>query len=73
MSQENVEIVRRVYAEFGLSPAGVGAAARAGLIAALRKAPFDLGGYRLNFKPGGNSGSNYVEISVIGAGGRILN
>jgi ABC-type branched-subunit amino acid transport system substrate-binding protein len=46
---------------------------RAGLIAALRKAPFDLGGYRLNFKPGGNSGSNYVEISVIGAGGRILN
>ena len=34
MSQENVEIVRSMYAEFGLSPAGVGAAARAGLIAA---------------------------------------
>jgi len=33
MSQENVEIVRRVYADFGLSPRRVEAAARAGLIA----------------------------------------
>src|SRR5262245_38610445 len=33
MSEENVEIVRRVYADFGLSPRRVEAAARAGLIA----------------------------------------
>jgi hypothetical protein len=33
MSRENVEIVRRVYADFGLSPRRVEAAARAGLIA----------------------------------------
>ena len=43
------------------------------LIAALRAAPFNLDGYRVNFAPGSNSGSNYVEISVVGAGGRILN
>ena len=33
MSQENVEIVRRLYADFGLSPRRVEAAARVGLIA----------------------------------------
>jgi ketosteroid isomerase-like protein len=33
MSQENVELVRLVYADFGLSPRRVEAAARAGLIA----------------------------------------
>jgi ketosteroid isomerase-like protein len=33
MSQENVEIVRRAYAEFDLSAGGLEAAARAGLIA----------------------------------------
>ena len=33
MSQENVEIVRRAFAEFGLSPTGVEEAARAGLVA----------------------------------------
>ena len=43
------------------------------LIAALRAAPFDLGGYKLQFGPRLNEGSHYVEISVIGTGGRILN
>ncbi|HMC17039.1 MAG TPA: ABC transporter substrate-binding protein [Albitalea sp.] len=43
------------------------------LMAALRSGPFDLDGYRVNFAQGSNSGSNYVEISVIGANGRILN
>lgn len=43
------------------------------LMAALRAAPFNLDGYRVNFAPGSNSGSNYVEISVVGANGRILN
>ena len=40
MSQENVDIVRRAFAEFGLSPAGVEEAARAGLVAP--DAEFDL-------------------------------
>jgi branched-chain amino acid transport system substrate-binding protein len=43
------------------------------LAAALRSAPFDLGGYRVKFAPGSSEGSSYVEISVVGAGGRILN
>ena len=43
------------------------------LMAALRSGPFNLEGYRVNFAPGSNSGSNYVEISVVGSNGRILN
>jgi branched-chain amino acid transport system substrate-binding protein len=43
------------------------------LEAALRGAPFDLGGFRVGFGPRSNEGSNYVEISVIGVNGRILN
>ncbi|WKB52903.1 ABC transporter substrate-binding protein [Eleftheria terrae] len=43
------------------------------LAAALRGGAFDLGGYRVEFDEGSNSGSNYVEISVVGGGGRILN
>ncbi len=43
------------------------------LVAALRAAPFDLGGYRVNFAPGSNAGSSYSEVSVIGVDGRILN
>jgi ketosteroid isomerase-like protein len=39
MPQENVEIVRRVYTEFGLSRDGIEAATRLGLIA--RDAEFD--------------------------------
>jgi ABC-type branched-subunit amino acid transport system substrate-binding protein len=46
---------------------------RRGLMTALRSGPFDLGGYRVQYAPGSNSGSSYVEISVIGPGGRILN
>jgi len=43
------------------------------LMAALRSGPFNLDGYRVNFAQGSNSGSSYVEISVVGANGRILN
>jgi len=43
------------------------------LMAALRSGPFNLEGYRVNFAQGSNSGSSYVEISVVGANGRILN
>lgn len=55
-----------------LQRAGAGAT-REKLVSALRSGPFDLGGYRVNFAPGSNAGSSYVEISVIGAEGRILN
>lgn len=46
---------------------------RTRLIEALRAAPFDLGGYTVKYIPGSNSGSTYVEISVVGQDGRILN
>lgn len=46
---------------------------RTRLIEALRAAPFDLGGYAVKYTPGSNSGSTYVEISVVGQDGRILN
>lgn len=46
---------------------------RARLMEALRAAPFELGGYSVRYAPGSNSGSSYVEISVVGQGGRILN
>lgn len=50
-----------------------GTPTRDGLEAALRAAPFDLGGYHVRFGPKTNAGSKYVEISVIGPSGRILN
>lgn len=50
-----------------------GSATRDRLTSALRAGPFDIGGYVVDFRPGSNSGSKYVEISVIGADGRILN
>lgn len=43
------------------------------LVSALRSGPFNLGGYRINYAPGSNSGSNYVEVSVVGDRGHILN
>jgi branched-chain amino acid transport system substrate-binding protein len=48
-------------------------ATRAALVEALHGGAFDLGGYVVNFAPGKNAGSHYVEISVIGPDGRILN
>lgn len=45
---------------------------REGLMAALRATPFDLGGYSVRFGEGRNAGSSYVEMSVIGADGRII-
>jgi branched-chain amino acid transport system substrate-binding protein len=63
----NARLVVEALQRAGPSPT------RVGFIAALRKAPFDLGGFHVTFVPGSNSGSKYVEISVIGSGGRILN
>jgi len=45
---------------------------REGLMAALHSAPFDLGGYVVQFPEGRSAGSSYVEMSVIGAGGKIM-
>ncbi|MCX8145887.1 MAG: ABC transporter substrate-binding protein [Azovibrio sp.] len=33
---------------------------------------FDLGGYRVSYAPDSRSGSRFVELTVIGSGGRIL-
>lgn len=63
----NAKLVVAALERAGPSPT------REKLIAALRSGPFNLDGYRVNFAPGSNSGSNYVEISVVGANGRILN
>ena len=63
----NAKLVVAALERVGANPS------RDKLMAALRSAPFNLEGYRVNFAPGSNSGSNYVEISVVGANGRILN
>jgi branched-chain amino acid transport system substrate-binding protein len=42
------------------------------LKSSLRSGPFDLGGYNVSYAPGSNAGSPYVEMSVVGADGRIL-
>jgi ABC-type branched-subunit amino acid transport system substrate-binding protein len=62
----NAKLVAAALRRAGASPT------REGLMAALRGAPFDLGGYRVQFGETKNAGSSYVEISVIGADGRIL-
>ncbi len=56
-----------------LERAGRGTPTRERLMGALRSGPYDLNGYRINYPSGSNEGSSYVEISVIGAAGRILN
>lgn len=33
---------------------------------------FDLGGYRVTFTPNDHNGSRYVDLTVIGSGGRVL-
>jgi len=34
--------------------------------------PADLGGYRINYTANGRHGSRFVELTVIGSGGRVL-
>jgi ABC-type branched-subunit amino acid transport system substrate-binding protein len=63
----NARLVAAALERAGANPS------REKLMAALRSGPFNLDGYRVNFAQGSNSGSNYVEISVVGANGRILN
>jgi ABC-type branched-subunit amino acid transport system substrate-binding protein len=33
---------------------------------------FDTGGHKVAFSPGSRSGSKYVDLTVIGQGGRVL-
>lgn len=33
---------------------------------------YDLGGYRISYSPGDRTGSRYVDLTVIGSGGRVL-
>lgn len=56
----------------GLRRAGP-APSRARLIAALESVQgHDLGGMKLSFGPGNREGSQFVDVAVVGAGGRIL-
>jgi branched-chain amino acid transport system substrate-binding protein len=41
-------------------------------LAAALEGSFDLGGYAVRFGPDNRNGSRFVEMSVIGRGGRIL-
>jgi branched-chain amino acid transport system substrate-binding protein len=61
----------RVLAE-GLRRAGPGAS-RASLMAALEQIDqLDLGGFRIGFGPGKREGSQFVDVAVVGQGGRVL-
>jgi branched-chain amino acid transport system substrate-binding protein len=61
----------RVMAE-GLRRAGPGAT-REGLIAALEKIEaFDIGGLRINYGAGNRSGGSFVDVAVVGEGGRLV-
>lgn len=47
-------------------------ASREGFIAALESIDhYDMGGYRVGYKPGQRSGSRFVELSIVSASGRI--
>lgn len=57
-----VEAVRRMGAK----------ASREGFVAALEGIDsYDLGGYRVGFKPGTRSGSKFVELSIVTGAGKI--
>ena len=44
-----------------------------GVVKALSAAPFELGGYQINFTSGNkHEGSDFVELTMIGAGGKLI-
>lgn len=43
-----------------------------GVVKALSAAPFELGGYQINFTSGKHEGSDFVELTMIGAGGKLI-
>ena len=46
-------------------------ASRDGFVAALDTLDYDMGGYRVAFKPGMRSGSRFVELSIVTGSGKI--
>lgn len=46
-------------------------ASRDGFVAALDALDYDMGGYRVAFKPGMRSGSRFVELSIVTGSGKI--
>lgn len=46
-------------------------ASREGFLAALDALDYDMGGYRVAFKPGMRSGSRFVELSIVTGSGKI--
>jgi ABC-type branched-subunit amino acid transport system substrate-binding protein len=42
------------------------------LTKALEGAPFELGGYVIDFGPGKHDGSDFVELTMIGAEGKLI-
>jgi len=46
-------------------------ASREGFVAALDTLDYDMGGYRVAFKPGMRSGSRFVELSIVTGSGKI--
>jgi len=42
------------------------------LISVLENTDVDLGGYRISYSPSSHNGSNFVELTVTGTGGRLL-
>ena len=55
-----------------LRKAGAKDLSRDKLVSALESANLDLGGYRVAFTPNSRSGSHFVEMTVIGAGGKLM-
>ena len=47
-------------------------ATREALLKALEGAPFELGGYVVDFSPQSHEGSQFVELTIIGAGGKLM-
>lgn len=45
---------------------------REALVKALEGAPFELGGHVVDFSPQSHEGSQFVELTIIGAGGKLM-
>lgn len=56
----------------GLRRAGPGATREKVIRALETLSPFDTGGFNVNFSPNNRVGSRFVEVTVIGKGGRLL-
>ena len=56
----------------GLRRAGKGVTSQTLVTAMERMANVDLGGYKVNYGPQNHHGSRYVDLSVIGPGGRYI-